>query len=301
VVICAGFSHGLAILCEVLRQRGAAELAVEECGLAAHRDIVTGAGLRLVNLPVGDDGAQTAQLSGTSAGAALLTPAHQFPLGMPLAAKRRADAVAWAAATGGTVIEDDYDGEYRYDRQPLGAMQSLAPEHVVYAGTASKALAPGLRLGWLAVPASLMAEVVSTRTLTQRAPSTLDQLTLAEFINAGGYDRHVRRSRIAYRRRRDLLAAALREQVPSAAVSGVAAGLHMVVTLPTGQQETEAVASAARRGLAVQGLGPYSFQGSRPPALVVGYGTPPQHAFTGAVARLCAALADREATVPDQG
>ena len=154
----------------------------------------------------------------------MLTPAHQFPLGVPLAAERRTQAAAWAAATGGTVIEDDYDGEFRYDRQAVGAMQALAPESIVYAGTASKTLAPGLRLAWLVLPAHLIGDVVAARQLADRQASATEQLTLAELIASGTYDRHVRRCRLIYRRRREHLAAALRQHVPAARMTGVAAG-----------------------------------------------------------------------------
>jgi GntR family transcriptional regulator / MocR family aminotransferase len=229
-----------------------------------------------------------------TAAAALLTPAHQFPLGMVLHPRRRAEAVAWARDTGGIVIEDDYDGEFRYDRQPVGAMQALAPGHVVYAGSASKSLAPGLRLGWLVLPGGLLDEVVAARLLADRQGSVLDQLTLAEFITSGGYDRHVRRSRLAYRRRRDRLVEALARAAPLVTVTGIAAGLHALAELPAGQDEDEVLDRAAGHGLLVEGLRPY-YAGGRPgrAALVVGYAAPPQHAFTGALARLTAVLAER--------
>jgi GntR family transcriptional regulator/MocR family aminotransferase len=207
--------------------------------------------------------------------------------------------VEWARSTGGLVIEDDYDGEFRYDRQPVGAVQSLAPEHVVYAGSASKSLAPGLRLGWLVLPAALTGPVAAARELATGPGSRLDQLTLAEFIAAGGYDRHVRRSRLAYRRRRDRLSAALHSEAPRVRVTGIAAGLHALCELPPGQTEDHVVARAAARGLRVDGLGSYRATGpgdgcgpAGRQALVVGYGSPPEHAFSHALARLCAALND---------
>ena len=197
----------------------------------------------------------------------------------------------WATQVGGLVIEDDYDGEFRYDRQAVGALQALAPEHVVYAGTASKSLVPGLRLGWLALPAGLAAEVAERKRVAGQLSSSLDQLALAEFIRSGGYDRQVRRARLAYRQRRDRLVSALAREVPAVQVTGIAAGLHVLVRLPAGLAEADIVARATSRGLALQGLG--SCRGGEQelgPALIVGYATPPAHAFSAAVARLCAVL-----------
>ncbi|MGH3501470.1 MAG: aminotransferase class I/II-fold pyridoxal phosphate-dependent enzyme, partial [Nocardioidaceae bacterium] len=179
-------------------------------------------------------------------------------------------------------------------RQPVGALQARAPEHVVYAGTASKSLAPGLRLGWLVLPAYLVDDVTEAKLLTDHHGSTLDQLTLATLISSGDYDRQVRRCRLAYRRRRDRLVAALQRHAPHVRVTGVAAGMHALLELPGGLTEEQVVAEAAHRGLAVEGLRSYHATGTgsagsqHAPALVVGYGTPPDHAFTTAVARLCA-------------
>jgi GntR family transcriptional regulator / MocR family aminotransferase len=289
IVVCSGFTHGLALLSQVLRARGGRALAVEEYGHPAHRSVVAAAGLARAVLPVDSRGAAVNDLG--PACAVLLTPAHQFPLGAVLAPQRRTQAVEWARRTGGVVIEDDYDGEFRYDRQPIGAMQALAPDHVVYAGSASKSLAPGLRLGWLAVPAGLLDDVIAASRLAGPPPSSLDQLTLAEFVTSGGYDRQIRRARLAYRRRRDRLVTALRRSAPPVRVTGIAAGLHALLELPAAQPEDEVVARAAAHGLAMEGLTSFHAAG-RPsrPALVVGYGTPPDHAFTGTLARLCAVL-----------
>ena len=289
IVICAGFTHGLGLLSQVLRARGGQALAVEEYGHLAHRSVVTAAGLSLAVLPVDSHGAAVAD-PGPACGL-LLTPAHQFPLGAALAPQRRSQAIEWARDRGGVIIEDDYDGEFRYDRQPIGAMQALAPEHVVYAGSASKSLAPGLRLGWLAVPAELLDDVAAASRLAGPPPSSLDQLTLAEFISSGGYDRQIRRARLAYRRRRDRLVTALRRSAPQVRITGIAAGLHALLELPAAQPEDEVVARAAAHGLAVDGLASFHAAGrAARPALAVGYGTPPDHAFTGALARLCTVL-----------
>src|SRR5215470_14547490 len=206
-------------------------------------------------------------------------------------------AADWASSAGAVIVEDDYDGELRYDRPAVGALQALAPEHVVYAGTASKSLAPGLRLGWLVLPARLVDDVVAVKGAAGRLSSSLDQLTLAEFLTSGAYDRQVRRVRLAYRRRRDRLVAAVRAAAPQVRVTGIAAGLHALLRLPPGQDEDALVARAARHGLAVEGLSDYRLGGSSggagldgDPALVVGYATPPGHAYSTAIARLCAVL-----------
>jgi GntR family transcriptional regulator/MocR family aminotransferase len=290
IVVCSGFAHGLALICQVLRARGGTAIAVEQYGPQAHRRIARAHGLRCLALPVDGHGAVPRALGRTAA--ALLTPAHQFPLGMTLAPRRRRDFIEWATASGGLVIEDDYDGEFRYDRQPVGAMQALAPDHVVYAGTASKSLAPGLRLGWLAVPAPLLDEVVAAKEAAGAHASGLDQLTMAGLLASGGYDRQIRHARLAYRRRRDRLAAAVLRHAPGVEVTGIAAGLHAVLRLPAGQSEADIVAGAAAHGLAIEGLAAYHAGGtSHGPALVIGYGRPAEHAFTAALARLGAVLA----------
>ena len=316
VIICAGFAHGLALISQVLRERGATAIATEAFGHLAHRRIIGAQGLRTVSLPVDGSGAEPAGLGSAGlgaarlgpaalgsagragdgsdvAGGAVLTPAHQFPLGMTLAPGRRTAFVRWAARTDGVIIEDDYDGEYRFDRQPVGAMQALAPDHVVYAGTASKSLAPGLRLGWLIVPDAMIGELVAAKERSGFFNGVLEQLTLASFIESGGYDRQIRQARLAYRRRRDRLLGALRRQAPAVRLTGIAAGLHAVAELPGQASEDHVVATAARHGVAVEGLNGFAAAGHRRgPALVVGYGRPAEHAFTTAVSRLCAALAE---------
>ena len=292
IVVCSGFTQGLALLCQVLPGTGVTTIAVEEYGQPGPARTLAASGLAPVLLGVDDGGAVLDPAPG--AGAMLLTPAHQFPLGSVLSPQRRADAARWAAGTGGLVIEDDYDGEFRYDRQPVGALQALAPEHVVYAGTVSKTLAPGLRLGWLVLPARLVDAVTDAKARADGQTSSLEQLTLAEFIASGAYDRHVRRARLSYRRRRDLLIAALARHAPDVRLTGIAAGLHAVVELPRGTPEGQVIARAAARGVAVEGLGDYALRDhARGPALVIGYATPPDHAYTTALARLTAAIQDQ--------
>jgi GntR family transcriptional regulator / MocR family aminotransferase len=297
IVVCTGFTQALSLLGEVLVGRGARSAAVEEYGHRSHHRLAVRRGLRVREVPVDAHGAVVAAFG--DADVALLTPAHQFPLGMALASRRRTEAVQWAAGSGALVVEDDYDGEFRYDRQAVGAMQALAPHHVAYAGTTSKTLAPGLRLGWLVLPGYLVDDVVAAKGYADRQTGALDQLTLAEFIASGGYDRHVRRCRLRYRRRRDRLVALLGERLPHVRVTGIAAGMHAVLELPPEAGEEGIVARAAARGLALEGLRSFGSGAGRPPALVIGYATPPAHAYTTALARLAAVLSEgRRPAVP---
>jgi GntR family transcriptional regulator/MocR family aminotransferase len=292
IVVCAGFTQGLALLCQVLPDVGVTRIAVEDYGQPHTAEVLAASGLAPVMLGVDDGGAVLDTAHGAQA--MLLTPAHQFPLGSVLSPRRRADAARWAAGSGGLIIEDDYDGEFRYDRQPVGALQALAPEHVIYAGTVSKTLAPGLRLGWLVLPARLTEAVASAKARSDAHTSSFEQLTLAEFITSGAYDRHVRRVRLAYRRRRDRLVAALAAHAPGVRVTGIAAGLHAVAELGPGQREEQVIARAAARGVAIEGLGGYALRAhTRGPALVIGYATPPEHGYTTALARLVAAIRDQ--------
>lgn len=281
LVICSGFTQALGLLCRVLGARGAASVAVESFGLPEVRRIAGDAGLRVVPVPVDEHGADLTSVP--SADAAMITAAHQFPLGSVLSPRRRHDALGWARTHDAVLVEDDYDGEFRYDREPLGALQGLDPNRVVYVGTTSKTLAPGLRLAWLVLPPDLVAPVAEAKFLADRNSPVLEQLTFAEFITSGGYDRHVRRRRLAYRRRRDELVVAL----APGQIEGVSAGLHALVNLPSGTCEADVVAAAATRGLALEGLDAYRVGSAvHPPALIVGYATPPDHSYHSALAVL---------------
>ncbi|MDH6138188.1 MULTISPECIES: PLP-dependent aminotransferase family protein [Kitasatospora] len=292
IVVTAGFAAGLRLLFTggaVLR----GPLAVESYGLPFHRELLTTAGVPTRPLPVDEHGADTAVLGSLrDVRAVLLTPAHQFPTGGPLHPERRVAAVDWARARGTVVLEDDYDGDFRYDRQPVGALQGLDPERVIYLGSVSKSLSPALRIGWLVLPAHLVDPVLAGKGEREGFTSVVDQLTLAAFLDSGAYDRHLRRMRQRYRQRRDQLVAALAAQAPHIAVSGIAAGLHAVLRLPPGT-ERSALKAAAWQGVALDGLAPFrhpAAAGPAPDGLVVGYATPPDHAWRAALDALCRVL-----------
>ncbi|MDT0344368.1 PLP-dependent aminotransferase family protein [Streptomyces sp. DSM 44938] len=291
IVVCSGAHQAMRLLARV-RELRRAPLAVESYGLFLHQELFSAEGVRTVPLAVDELGADVGALADTGARSVLLTPAHQFPLGVPLHAERRAAVVDWARATGGLVLEDDYDGEFRYDREPVGALQGLDPERVVYLGSASKSLSPALRLGWMVLPGHLVDDVLAAKGPWELTAGSPDQLTLADFLDSGGFDRHVRRVRQRYRRRRDQLVATLAARAPHIRVTGIAAGLHAVLRLPPGTEEP-VVREARRRGIALTGLGRYRHASFGPPlhdGLVVGYGTPPDHDFAAALDALCAIL-----------
>ncbi|WP_128377053.1 PLP-dependent aminotransferase family protein [Streptomyces cavernae] len=232
VVVVSGVAQATTLLGLVLRARGVRSVGVEDPGSPEHEILHAAAGLRAVPLPLDAEGPALEPLRASGVRAVVTTPAHQFPSGIAYSARRRAELLDWARAVDGLVVEDDYDGDFRYDRAPVGALQGLDPEHVAYTGSVSKSLAPGLRLGWLLVPAALADEVVERKRTMDLGNPVLDQALLARFVERGDYDRQLRRCQRAYRERRDTLVAALEKHFPGTEVSGIAAGLHAIARLP---------------------------------------------------------------------
>jgi GntR family transcriptional regulator/MocR family aminotransferase len=293
ILICSGFHHGLELVATALGTRGARAVAVEGYGLGLYRNLLAESGLRIPPIAVDDSGAETSALAGLDADAVLLTPAHQFPTGSVLSPERRAVARDWARTTNGVILEDDYDGEFRYDRTPVGALQGLDPDRVVYFGTASKSLAPALRMAWVVLPEHLVEGVLGAKGPVETV-SVLDQLTLAEFIASGGFDRHVRARRLNYGRRRRQLVEALAVAAPGVRISGIAAGLQAVLELPPGI-EREVVRVAAARGLTVSALSEFRHDDLDPAigqrsGLVVNYSAISDSAWEGALALLCSVM-----------
>lgn len=291
IIITSGFMQALGLIARVLHDRGCAAIGMEDPCAPFHREVVRRAGPRVVPLAVDEIGAGADVPAGV--GAVVLTPAHQSALGVVLGPERRRTLVDWATSTGGIVVEDDYDGEFRYDRQPVGALHGMAPEHVVYAGTASKTLGPAVRLGWLVVPQRLADAVTEAKYYADAQTESIGQLVLAELIRSHDYDRHVRAQRLKYRRRRDELLRRLAQDLPTVRVRGAAAGVQLVLELPAdGPSEDEVARVADMHGLRISTLESawHDDRTVRPSGIAVGYATPADHAWSGALDALADVL-----------
>ncbi|MFC0623410.1 MocR-like pyridoxine biosynthesis transcription factor PdxR [Kribbella deserti] len=271
VVITHGTFEALNLLCAVLHSAGQLEIAVEDPGNQEQYELLAARGLRGRPIPVDAEGLCVEALARTDCRAVIVTSAHQYPLGVSMSPGRRRALLTWARSTGGLVIEDDYDAEYRYDRAPVGALQAIYPDCVAYVGTLSKTMAPALRLGWLVPPAALLEDVVRHKRLHDRGGSALDQAALTYFLRSGGYDRHLRRTRLLYRERRDALLTALAEYLPDWTPIGIAGGLHLVVELPSGLDDRQVVERLATQHIHVAALSSYARSIELPPGLVIGY------------------------------
>ena len=272
LLITSGFTQALGVLARALAEDGPARIAMEDPSMLLHRSIVAGAGHEVVSIPVDDDGLRVDALEATGdVRAVVLTPNRQHPTGATLHPDRRARLVTWASKSGALLVEDDYDGEFRYDRQPLAPLQALQPGSVIYAGTTSKTLAPGLRLGWLGMPPSLRARVTRHKSLTDWHTGAIEQLALTVLLDSAAYDRHIRAMRVRYRRRRDALLDALRARLPAIQVRGAAAGLNVLLPLPDADTERAALEAVRTRGVGIEGLtsGDYYTAGGRA-GLVIG-------------------------------
>jgi GntR family transcriptional regulator / MocR family aminotransferase len=290
VFITAGATHAMELLWRTLGQRGARRVGVEDPAWAPIPAAVAQAGLEPVPVRVDGHGLDVDELERADVDAVVLSPAHQYPTGTVLAPQRRAHLITWARRRGAIVVEDDYDAEYRYDREPIASLQGLAPDCVAYVGTASKTLAPALRLGWVLVPSHLVGEMAAQHGVARALPSVVMQATYALLLERGEIDRHLRRTRRRYHARRNALITALSERLPQASVGGTAAGLHMIAWLPEGTDETVLADAAAERGVAVHTLHQdCAVAGSLPPALLLGYGLIVESAIPRAVEELAIA------------
>lgn len=290
-LICAGFTQAFSLLCGCLRGRGIERIAVEDPGWPQCRLIAEQAGLHTVGVPVDEHGLDVAELERSGCDTVVVTPAHQFPTGVVMSPDRRAALLAWADEVDALIVEDDYDSELRLHRGPVGALQGLAPERVCHIGSTAKRLAPGLRLGWMLSPSWLTGELAYEKGLADGGTSAGEQLALADFIARGELDRHLRRMRLRYRRKREVALAALTAALPEARAQGIAGGLFAAVTLPPGVPEAAVIRAAAKAGVAIDGMDPARLSAPGPPALLLGYANLAEAAIERGVRLLAGAVA----------
>jgi GntR family transcriptional regulator/MocR family aminotransferase len=292
VLICTGFMQGLSLACRWLREHGVERVAVEDPGWHTHRLIVEQAGLEVAPVAVDENGLDVDALRASDAAAVIVTPAHQFPTGPALSRDRRAALIEWAEREEKLIIEDDYDAELRYDRVAVGALQGLAPDRVLHIGSASKRLAPGMRLGWMLLPSWLAWQLIADKAVEDGGSEVAGQLALCDFIARGELDRHLRRMRLRYQRRREALLDALARHVPQAAPSGHAAGLFELVELPDDVNEAALLTAAATRGVGIEGAALHCFSASGAPGVLLGFASMPEAAIERGVRLLAAAIGD---------
>ena len=291
VVVTSGYAQGLALVCRALAGAGAKCIGMEDPSNLDDQAIVTGAGLEAVPVGVDGDGIRVDELARLAPDAVIVTPAHQQPTGVVLSRERRLALVAWLRERGVVAIEDDYDAEYRYDRAAVGALQGLAPEQIVYAGTTSKTLAPALRLGWLVVPDSLLEAVTDAKLVADRGASRVEEYAFADFLARGELDRHLRRMRARYRKQRDALVRALADELPEAVITGISAGLHATVQLPDGSDAEAIRQEAGRRRIMLNSMSDYRADtGGESTTLMVGYGSVPEPAIVPGVREIAEAV-----------
>jgi GntR family transcriptional regulator/MocR family aminotransferase len=291
IVICSGLSYGLTLVWRALRERGVRRVGVEDPAWPGQPDSVRYAGLEPVPIAVDSEGLVVSCLEGAEVDAVVVTPAHQYPTGVVLSPERRGELIEWAARCDAVIVEDDYDAEYRYDREPMATLQGLAPDRVVYAGTASKILAPALRLAWLVVPEPLLDDVTAEHARTFAAPAIIAQAALAILLERGELERHLRQARRRYRRRRDALVTALSNHLPEARLGGAAAGLHLIAWLPAMADEAAVARRASERGIALHTLhGHSAVVAPAPPALLLGYTSLSEEALRDAARELAQAV-----------
>jgi GntR family transcriptional regulator/MocR family aminotransferase len=296
MLVCTGFMQGFSMLCRWLHGQGVEAIAMEDPGWHVHRLIAEQAGVRTIPVPVDEQGLDVQALAASDARAVLVTPAHQFPTGVVLSRERRAALVEWAEDGERLIVEDDYDAEFRYERVAVGALQGLASERVLYIGSASKRLAPAMRLGWMLLPSWLAWQLISAKAIEDGGSEVVGQLALCDFIERGELDRHVRRMRLRYQARREALLEALARSLPQGRPRGAAAGLFELLELPHDTDEPALLAAANARGVGLEGLSWHRFAHGGPPGVLLGYGNLSEPAIEQGVRLIGEALASIQST-----
>jgi GntR family transcriptional regulator / MocR family aminotransferase len=291
IVITGGSTHALVLIERVLVRQGKRVIAFENPSHELLHTLSRRAGLEPLGIPIDDDGLLVDELRRSAASAVVAAPAHQFPIGLTYSKERQLELLRWADETDSLIVEDDFNAGFRYDRAPIGAIQGSAPERVAYIGSISKTLAPGLRLGWAVLPASLVDDVAGELEGAMQHLPALEQLALADFVRRAEFDRHLRRLRGIYRKRRDLLVRTLRNELPQYPVRGIAGGMHVFLELPSVADEANAWARARQAGLGVESIGEHALAGyGGPRGLLIGYGAEHERALIRAAHELAGAI-----------
>jgi GntR family transcriptional regulator / MocR family aminotransferase len=298
IVISQGFTQALDLVCHVLGGSSRTTVAMESPSHSGLWATVRQSGLALVGCPVDEHGLRADVLAVLGADAVVVAPAHQFPTGAVMAPGRRLAVMEWAKTRDGLVIEDDYDAEFRYDRTPIGALQGLDPSRVAHVGTVSKTLAPGVRLGWITAPASLVEGLVARKSSADSGSPAIDQLALADLLSSGEYERHIAAARRVYRRRRDLLVRELAAKLPALPARGAAAGMQLLLQLPSDTDDIALAEAAAAQGINISPLTPLHLAPSQHRGLLVGFGRLPEHKIPAAVAALASVLTQAGSSPP---
>jgi GntR family transcriptional regulator/MocR family aminotransferase len=271
IIVTSGFSQARVLVCRALSALGATRIAVENPGYP-RLEPIRRTGLETIPITVDGQGMRIDELDRSGADAVAVTPTHHYPTGRSMSTERRLQLRDWLLERMTVALEDDYDAEFCYERPPRGAMHALAPDHIVYLGSASNMLVPGLRLAWLVAPAHLRESVQAEQQMLDLGCSRIEQHTLADFIASGELDRHLRRMRARYRARRDTIAALIAAELPEAQLDGLEAGLHATVRLPDDYDEREIRREMQRRGVAVDWMSDhYLDDRGGPPEMLLNY------------------------------
>ncbi len=296
VIIVNGAQQAVDIIARLLLDKGD-EVLVETPGYTDAFSLFAAHGARLKPLPVDNEGFPAERIPPSSAARlAFVTPANQFPRGGAMPAGRRLALLQWARRYNAQIIEDDYDGALRYEHQPLGALQGLDDTgRVIYLGTFSKVLFPALRLGYVVLPGGLLPPFLKAKSVVDRGAPTLTQAAVADFIQEGHFERHLKRLRKEYGRRRRTLVAAIEAELGSTvSFAPEPAGLHIMAYLPPEVDEASVVAQAALRGVRVYAGQPYHLQRPAPPSILLGFSGLSEPQIEEGVRRLAEAM--RQAT-----
>jgi GntR family transcriptional regulator/MocR family aminotransferase len=286
LIIVAGVSQAIGLVAQVLKGHGITQIAVEDPGSLGSRQHLQNWGLDTIPIPVDADGLHVDLLRASKARVVMATPAHHFPTGVVLEGERRRDLIQWAAE-GGLILEDDYDAEHRYDRPPVPALRAMLADHVIYAGSVSKLLAPSLRIGWMLPPPQYKDALIGRKRLADLGNAALPQLTLAHLMESGELERQLRFLRRRHRTRRDAMVDAIRTYLPTATIHGAAAGLHLTITFDDATNDVELAANALHKGVKTHPLS-WHCQLPHAPGLVLGYAARTPTEITEAIATIAA-------------